>query len=157
MPLGLWSKPASFQHQANQLPYSFDKCYTAYLDILVYSQTEQENRCQVREVVTRPSDSGLRIDTNKRETETSRSKYLGLAITSGGIEWTRPRLKKFSNCKITPSLKDSKTFLGLCQLLPLIHSFRTAPKLKLVHHLTLEEKQYRGPGDKRQKDCVPRP
>jgi len=85
---GLCNAPASFQHYINHTLYDLlDKICTAYLDdVLVYSKTRKEHREHVREVVIRLRDAGLQIDIDKCEFETTRTKYLGLIITPGGIE-----------------------------------------------------------------------
>jgi hypothetical protein len=114
MPFGLCNAPASFQHYINHILFDLlDRYCTAYLDdVLVYSESRQEHRKHVSEVVDRLSDAGLQIDINKCEFETTRTKYLGLIVTSGGIEMDPEKVVTIRDWKTPPGLRDLQRFLG---------------------------------------------
>jgi transposase InsO family protein len=114
MPFGLCNAPASFQHYINHVLFDLlDKIATAYLDdVLIYSSSRKEHRAHVREVVERLRDAGLQIDITKCEFETTRTKYLGLIITPGGIEMDQDKVATIKNWKPPPGLKDLQRFLG---------------------------------------------
>ena len=114
MPFGLCNAPASFQHYINHTLYDLlDKICTAYLDdVLVYSQTRKEHRNHVRQVVQRLLDAGLQIDIDKCEFETTRTRYLGLIITSDGIQMDPTKVSTIVEWRDPESIKDLQRFLG---------------------------------------------
>lgn len=87
MPFGLCNAPASFQNYINHTLHDLlDKTCTAYLDdVLVYSANRRDHQKHIHEVVQQLLKAGLQIDFNKCEFETTKTKYLGLIITPGGI------------------------------------------------------------------------
>ena len=114
MPFGLCNAPASFQHYINHALYDLlDKTCTAYLDdVLVYSATRKEHRQHVREVMDRLIDAGLQVDIKKCEFETTRTKYLGLIITSNGIEMDPEKVAAIVSWKRPSNLRELQRFLG---------------------------------------------
>jgi RNase H-like domain found in reverse transcriptase/Reverse transcriptase (RNA-dependent DNA polymerase)/Integrase zinc binding domain len=114
MPFGLCNAPASFQHYINHTLFDLlDKFCTAYLDdVLIYSTSKSEHRDHVREVVSRLIDAGLQIDINKCEFETTRTKYLGLIITPGGIEMDPKKVVTIRDWKAPSTVRDLQRFLG---------------------------------------------
>jgi hypothetical protein len=114
MPFGLCNAPASFQHFINHTLFDLlDKICTAYLDdVLVYSESRKDHRDHVREVVRRLGDAGLQIDINKCEFETTRTKYLGLIITPGGMEMDPAKVMTIRDWKQPTNLRDLQRFLG---------------------------------------------
>ncbi|KFG81444.1 hypothetical protein MANI_024595 [Metarhizium anisopliae] len=114
MPFGLCNAPATFQNYINHTLFDLlDKFCTAYLDdILIYSTDKKQHREHVREVVMRLRDAGLQIDIDKCEFETTRTKYLGLIITPGGVEMDLDKVSTILDWKPPPALRDLQRFLG---------------------------------------------
>ena len=114
MPFGLCNAPASFQNYINHTLHDLlDKTCTAYLDdVLVYSANRKDHRKHVREVVQRLIDAGLQIDIHKCEFETTKTKYLGLIVTPGGIQMDPAKVKTIRDWLPPPNLKDLQKFLG---------------------------------------------
>jgi len=114
MPFGLCNAPASFQHYINHALYDLlDKICTAYLDdVLIYSRTRKEHRAHVREVVDRLISAGLQIDIGKCEFETSKTRYLGLIITTDGIQMDPAKVKTITEWSAPGSLRELQRFLG---------------------------------------------
>jgi hypothetical protein len=114
MPFGLCNAPAEFQHYINHILFDLlDKFCTAYLDdVLIYSLTKKEHREHVRQVIARLRDAGLQIDINKCEFETTRTKYLGLIITTEGIEMDPAKVTAISSWLPPLSVRDLQKFLG---------------------------------------------
>jgi hypothetical protein len=113
-PFGLCNAPSSFQHYINHTLFDIlDRFCTAYLDdVLVYSATREEHRKHVREVVRRLREAGLQIDIDKSEFETSRTKYLGLIITPGGIQMDPTKVAAVRDWKDPPNVRELQRFLG---------------------------------------------
>lgn len=114
MPFGLCNAPASFQHYINHTLFDeLDKFCTAYLDdVLIYSSDKEQHREHVRIVVKKLADAGLQIDINKCEFETTKTKYLGLIITTNGIEMDPEKVKSITTWERPLCMKDLQRFLG---------------------------------------------
>jgi hypothetical protein len=114
MPFGLCNAPASFQNYINHILYDLlDNTCTAYLDdVLIYSANRKDHRKDVREVIQRLIEAGLQIDIHKCEFETTKTKYLGLIVSPGGIQMDPVKVKTIRDWLPPPSLKDLQKFLG---------------------------------------------
>ena len=86
-PFGLCNAPATFQNYINHVLHdALDDYCTAYLDdVLVFSKTREEHTRHVNEVIRRLGTAGLQIDINKSEFYTTKTKYLGLIISTDGM------------------------------------------------------------------------
>ena len=114
MPFGLCNAPASFQNYINHTLHDLlDKTCTAYLDdVLVYSANRRDHQKHIHEVVQQLLKAGLQIDFNKCEFETTKTKYLGLIITPGGISMDPAKVETIWSWVHPPNLKDLQKFLG---------------------------------------------
>ena len=114
MPFGLTNAPASFQHFINDTLREFlDIFCTAYLDdILIYSDTLEEHRKQVRKVLQKLKKAKMFLRPEKFEFHTQRTKYLGLIITPWGIEMDPAKIATVVNWELFQNLKDVQTFFG---------------------------------------------
>src|SRR5215213_2857979 len=88
MPFGLTNAPASFQHFINDALHPFlDRFTSAFLDdILIYSDTLEEHKEHVRQVLKALSKAGLHLKPEKCEFHRTEVKYLGLIISREGIK-----------------------------------------------------------------------
>jgi transposase InsO family protein len=113
-PFGLQGAPATFQHYINDVLYDIlDKYATAYLDdILIYSRNEKEHIQHVREVLKRLGAAGLQVDIDKCEFHTTKTKYLGLIITPGGIEMDPAKVKAILDWEPPQTKRQLQRFLG---------------------------------------------
>ena len=80
--------PATFQRFINETLFEYlNVFYTAYIDdILIYSQDQKEHRNHVRLVLLRLRGAGLQVDINKSEFNVTKTKFLGLIVSTDGIE-----------------------------------------------------------------------
>jgi hypothetical protein len=87
MPFGLCNAPATFQSYINTTLQSLlDDFCTAYLDdILIFSNTLEEHRRHVREVLERLRKVELYVDVKKCEFHSQKVKYLGMIISVEGL------------------------------------------------------------------------
>ena len=60
-------------------------------DILIYTETIEEQWRLLREVLERLQAAGLKISLDKSEWLKREVKYLGYVIGQGVLKWTRPR------------------------------------------------------------------
>jgi len=88
LPFGLCNGPASWQRYMNSLmPEYLDDFVTIYLDdLLIYSETIEEHRVQVRKVLLKLREAGIPVDIDKCEFHVEEVKYLGLILTPGGLK-----------------------------------------------------------------------
>lgn len=114
MPFGPCNASATFRTFINFIlsPYLDDFC-TAYLDnILVYSNTEEEHEDHVNEVFAKLDEAGLYLDINKCAFFVKQVKYLGLIITTEGIQMNPQKNKCILEWKASGCLHDVQAFLG---------------------------------------------
>jgi hypothetical protein len=80
MPFGLTNAPATFQHVMNEVFKDYlDEFLLTYLDdLLIYSQTLEEHREQVKKVLTRLREYDLFAKPKKCEFKKKSVEYLGL-------------------------------------------------------------------------------
>ena len=78
---------------------------------MIYSDTLEEHKQHVRKVLQKLNDAKMFLHPEKCEFHTQRTKYLGLIITSGGIEMDPKKIETVVNWKPLEHLKDVQTFL----------------------------------------------
>jgi hypothetical protein len=88
MPFGLCNAPGTFQTFINEtLREYLDVICTAYMDdVLIYSEREEDHEEHVLKVLHKLRVAGLYLDPTKCKFKTTRVKYLGLILTTEGLE-----------------------------------------------------------------------
>ena len=88
MPFRLCNAPGTFQGYINKsLQEYLDVFCTAYLDnVLIYTSKNKDHASHVLQVLRRLHKRGLQVNINKCKFNTTRVKYLGMIITTNGIE-----------------------------------------------------------------------
>jgi RNase H-like domain found in reverse transcriptase/Reverse transcriptase (RNA-dependent DNA polymerase)/Integrase zinc binding domain/Chromo (CHRromatin Organisation MOdifier) domain len=114
LPFGLSNGPASFQRYINDaLATILDNFCTAYMDdILIYSDTLEEHQDHVRQVLQALRNSGLQADIRKSEFEVSSVKYLGLIISTEGVQMDPEKIAAVVGWQTPRRVKDVQAFLG---------------------------------------------
>lgn len=114
MPFGLTNGPASFQHYVNDaLREHLDIFCTAYLDdILIYSNSLEEHKRHVKQVLQRLREFGLQADIAKCEFHVQEVKYLGLIVDTNGIRMDPRKVSAVVDWPTPKSVKDIQSFLG---------------------------------------------
>ena len=114
MPFGLCNGPSSWQRHVNDIMREFlDQFVTVYLDdVLIYSETLEEHKVHVRKVLKKLRDAGLPVDIDKCEFAVQRVKYLGLIVTTEGIEMDSSKVEAIKSWQSPRSVKDVQAFLG---------------------------------------------
>ena len=106
--------PSTFQHYINDTLREFlDVFATAYLDdILIYSESIEEHRQHVCQVLTRLRTAGLQIDIEKCEFHTQETKYLGLIIGIDGVKMDPKKIETVKEWPQPRNLREVQAFLG---------------------------------------------
>jgi transposase InsO family protein len=114
MPFGLTNAPADFQRFINDVLAPFlDRFTTAYLDdILIYSNSLEEHREHVRQVLEKLSAAGLHLKPEKCEFYRREVKYLGLIVGIDGIKMDPDKVAAVSEWAVPRKVKDVRSFLG---------------------------------------------
>ena len=114
MNFGLCGAPSTFQKYINDLLHDYlDDFCTAYIDdILIYSDNEKEHKKHVRLVLARLREAGLQVDIDKCAFGVSEVRYLGLIITTQGVQMDQEKLKAVTEWKTPACVKDVQAFLG---------------------------------------------
>ena len=113
-PFGLCNAPATFQNYINHILHdALDTYCTAYLDdVLVYSKTRKEHTTHVDDVIRRLGEAGLQIDIKKSEFYTTKTKYLGLIISTNGLSMDPEKVQAIVDWQDPSSVKELQQFLG---------------------------------------------
>ena len=114
MPFGLCNAPGTFQGYINEsLREYLDVFCMAYLDdVLIYSNNESDHASHVLQVLRRLHKRGLQVDIDKCEFNTTRVKYLGMIVTTNGIEMDTEKVEAIQKWEAPLSVKDVQAFLG---------------------------------------------
>ena len=114
MPFGLTNAPATFQAFIdNVLAEYLDEFVLVYIDdILVYSDTFEEHVEQVRKVLKKLEQAGLRLKMSKCSFHQKRVKFLGFIISDQGIEMDPEKVKSIIEWPTPTTKKEVQSFLG---------------------------------------------
>ena len=86
---------------------------TVYLDnVLIYSTKEENHASHVLRVLRRLHEQGLQVDIDKCEFSTTRVKYLGMIVTTNGIEMDTEKTDAVQRWEAPTSVKEVQAFLG---------------------------------------------
>ena len=115
-PFGLANAPSTFQRYINWTLRNFlDDFCSAYVDdILIYTDgSRAEHEQQVKRVLARLQEAGLRIDIDKCEFSVQSTKYLGFIIEAGkGIRMDPQKVQAIQSWQQPTTLKGVQGFLG---------------------------------------------
>ena len=116
LPFGLCNGPATFQRYINKVLHGLldDSC-TAYLDdILIYSEDPLQHEDHVAQVLKRLQEAGLQADIKKSEFAVTKTKFLGLIISTQGIQKDPEKVAVVQDWPVPTSVKSLQSFLGFC-------------------------------------------
>jgi hypothetical protein len=114
MPFGLTNAPATFQHVMNEIfkDYLDDFLLTYLDDLLIYSQTLDEHRKQVKKVLTRLRKYDLFAKPEKCEFEKKVVEYLGFIISEEGVRMDPKKVEAVLEWEEPRNVKEVQSFLG---------------------------------------------
>ena len=115
MPFGLTNTPATLQRLMNKLfcgdEWNFVSIYSD--DILVVSATMEEHIAQVRKVLCRLDEAGLRLKPSKCKFAQQEIEYLGFTLSPKGVKPDSLKIRAVQEFPQPKCCKSVKQFLGL--------------------------------------------
>jgi len=114
MPFGLTNAPATFQHFMNDTFRDFldDFCLIYLDDILIYSNSLEENKRHVKLVLTRLRSARLFAKPEKCQFHVSEIEFLGYVISPSGISMDPSKVSAITSWPPPKSVHDIQVFIG---------------------------------------------
>eukprot|EP00731_Ephydatia_muelleri_P035307 Em0113g9a len=114
LPEQLKRTEAVVQQLAKQVQQLLSEQSTVYLDdIIVFGKSVEEHLDQLREVLTRLQNAGLKIKPSKCHLMQTRVRYLGHIVSSKGIETDPEKVRCVSDWPTPTDQRSLKQFMGL--------------------------------------------
>ena len=116
MPFGLCNAPGTFQRLMQAcLGDQFFSSVLCYLDdVLVYSNTFEDQLERLDRVFARLRQHGLKVKPSKCELFRPEVKYLGHKVSREGVQTDPAKLEAVRNWPTPTSVKELRSFLGFC-------------------------------------------
>ena len=116
MGFGPCNGPATFQRYINETLFEYLNVFcTAYLDdILIYSQNLEEHQEHVKLVLQRLIGAGLEVDIRKCEFHVKKTKFLGLIVSTDGLEMDPEKIDVIKNWEVPTNITEAQGFIGFC-------------------------------------------
>ena len=114
MPFGLTNAPAAFQRLMNNIFSDLlDICILIYLDdILIYSDTLEEHRYHIHEVLLRLQNNKLYACGDKCSFHEDTVEYLGFILSPNGLSMDPGKVSAILEWPEPRKVKDIQSFLG---------------------------------------------
>jgi len=116
MPFGLCNAPAAFQRWINEvLIEHIDMNCIVYLDdVLIYSNTLQQHRKDVSNILEAIRKSGMKVKLSKCEFHQCETEYLGFIIGQEGVMTDPVKTQAIWDWTTPKKIKEIQCFLGFC-------------------------------------------
>jgi hypothetical protein len=89
-----------------------DTCAVVYLDnIVIYSDTREEHKKHIQEVIERLQTFGLYTKLSKCTFSTNTIKYLGFIVTPKGIQIEEDQIRTIQEWPVPTPVKDIQSFI----------------------------------------------
>ena len=114
MPFGLCNAPATFQRLMDLVlaGLQWRECLVYLDDVIVLGHTFQEHLCNLRSVLQRLRESGLRLKPSKCSFFQSEVQYLGYIISRKGVSTDPKKTQKVSSWPLPTTKREVQQFLG---------------------------------------------
>ena len=97
MPMGFSTAPASFQRWMERSLEGLERNTLVYLgDVLVFSETEQQHRVDVRQVLQRFREKQMFVKLGKSEFAKQEIQFLGYVVAGGQLRVDEEKLNKLA-------------------------------------------------------------
>jgi len=113
MPYGLVNAPATFQTMINEILREFlDQAVVVYIDdILIYSETVEEDIFLVRKVLQRLLEYRMAISLEKSVFHVKKVYFLGYVVATNGVTMNEKKVESIKSWKAPASVKDIQIFI----------------------------------------------
>ena len=113
---GLTRKPVSWQRFINDVLWEYlNKFCTAYLDdILIYSSNLKEYKEHMQLVLVKLCEFGIQADVDKCKFHVTKTKYLGLIISTEGIKMDSAKIEAIRQWDTPMYVWEVYLFVGFC-------------------------------------------
>ena len=147
MPMGCRNAPATHQRRMNQAlrKYIGRICHVYLDDIVIWSNSIEEHRSNVRTILQALREAHLYCSTKKSQLFTTELDFLGHRISQRGIEPDLRKVERIRDWPVPQTARDVRKFLGLVQYLAAFLP-RLAQYRSLLTPLTTKESQATWPG-----------
>ena len=114
MPFGLTNAPVTFQAFINNILRQYlDMFVTVYLDnIIIYSETLQEHKLYINEVLKALTKADLWVKPEKTEFYKQEIEFLGFIVGKDRIKMDPKKVEAVTIWPTPKSVKDIQSFLG---------------------------------------------
>ena len=114
MPFGLTNAPATFQRLMDRVlrGLQWEKCLVYLDDIIVFGSTFHETLENLRCVMERLREAGLKLKAPKCKWFQKSVKYLGHIVSAGGISCDPEKIEAVRNWPVPQSVTQVREFLG---------------------------------------------
>ncbi len=114
MPFGMVNSGATFQRLIDDVLEGCENFARGYIDdLVIFSNTWEDHKIHVREVLRRLTEAGLTVKPNKCTFGASTVQYLGHVVGSGGVAPNKDKVKEVLNFPRPTTKRDIRAFLGL--------------------------------------------
>lgn len=112
LPFGVSSAPGIFQRTMETLLQGIPRVLVYLDDILITGASQEDHLANLKEVLTRLQEAGLRLHKDKCEFMLSAVKYLGHIIDAQGLHPASDKLKAVRNAPTPQNITELKAYLG---------------------------------------------
>ena len=112
LPFGVNSAVSIFQRTMENLLADLPGCVVYIDDILVTGKTEEDHMSNLRNVLQRLEESGMKLKCEKIELMSDAVTYLGHRISANGVNATEERITALRNAKQPNDVSELQSFIG---------------------------------------------
>ena len=116
LPFGLTGGPVSWQRFINDMLWEYlNKFCTAYFDnTVIYSSNLREHKKYMWQLLAKFCEFGIQIDVDKCKFYVTKTKYLGLIISTEGIKIDLAKVAAICNWDRSTCVKEIRSFISFC-------------------------------------------
>lgn len=117
LPFGISCAQDEFQRKIDESFEGVDGMEAIVDDILVYGRTVQEHDMNLRAVLQRAQDKGIKLNADKLEVGVSEVRYFGHIISADGLRVDPAKVSAISQMKAPSNRAELETILGMINYL----------------------------------------
>ena len=117
LPFGISSAPEIFQREMQKILLGVDNVVCQMDDILIYSETLDDHKTKVREVLAKLQAAGITLNKEKCQFSCTEVKFLGHLINEDGIQADPEKTSAIRDFATPTSQRQLRRFFGLVNYL----------------------------------------